>query len=272
MAKVGSTVQLSGTSANDFSSPVILRVTAEDGVTSQNWTINVIVAPNTETEIVEFGYGMPPQTNDAAIDAENHTIEIEVERGTDVTSLVAEFTLSEGAMAKIVDVEQMSGSTENDFTTPITYTVVAEDGTTMQDWIITVMQAPNNETDILTFGFDTPPQNGETVIDTENHTIEIKVDNGTDLNSLIGMFTLSDGATATIGDVMQESGVTTTDFNEPVVYTIIAEDGASEMNWTINVSFITGINTYSISDFKVYPNPFSERTRIRFDNPNHKKL
>ncbi len=271
MAKVGSTVQLSGTSANDFSNPVILRVTAEDGVTSQNWTINVTVAPSTETEIVEFGFGMPPQTDDATIDSENHTIEIEVERGTDVTSLVAEFTLSDGAMTKIVDVEQMSGTTENDFTTPITYTVVAEDGTTMQDWIITVMQAPNNETDILTFGFDTPPQNGETVIDTENHTIEIKVDNGTDLNSLIGMFTLSDGATATIGDVMQESGVTTTDFNEPVVYTVIAEDGVSEMNWTVNVSFITGINTYSISDFMVYPNPFSERTTVEFNNPNHFK-
>ena len=270
IAKVESTIQLSGTSANDFSGPVILRVTAEDGVTSQNWTINVSVAPNTETEIVEFGFGMPPQTSDATIDTENHTIEIEVERGTDVTNLMAEFMISEGAMAKIVEVEQMSGTTENDFTNAVTYTVVAEDGTTMQNWIITVMQAPNDETDILTFGFATPPQNGETVIDTENHTIEIKVDNGTDLSSLIGMFTFSDGATAKIGDVMQESGITTTDFNEPVVYTVIAEDGVSEMNWTINVSFITGINTYSISDFKVYPNPFSERTRIEFDNPNHK--
>jgi hypothetical protein len=55
--------------------------------------------------------------------------------------LKASFTLSAGATAKVGSVIQTSGVTINDFTSPVTYTITAEDGVTNQDWVVTV----NNE-------------------------------------------------------------------------------------------------------------------------------
>src|SRR5690606_37365163 len=107
---------------------------AEDGTTIQDWVVTVTVAPNTETEILEFDFGMPPQTGASSIDVTSKTINIEVEYGTNLTNLVAEFTLSDGATAKVGDVVQEGGVTSNDFTNPVTYSVTAEDGTTIQDW------------------------------------------------------------------------------------------------------------------------------------------
>ena len=64
------------------------------------------------------------------------TINIEVVFGTDVTSLSPNITLSTGAT-----VSPNSGSAQN-FTSPINYTVTAQDGLTMQAWIVTVTIGP----------------------------------------------------------------------------------------------------------------------------------
>jgi predicted outer membrane repeat protein len=71
------------------------------------------------------------------IDSVNHTVSLTVPYGTGVTSLVATFTLSQGATAKVGDISQVSGTTANDFTIPVIYTVIAEDNS-IQDWTITV--------------------------------------------------------------------------------------------------------------------------------------
>ncbi len=43
-AKVGATAQVSGTTTNNFTNPVVYAVTAQDTTTAQNWTITVTVA------------------------------------------------------------------------------------------------------------------------------------------------------------------------------------------------------------------------------------
>ncbi|MHB8871074.1 MAG: hypothetical protein ACYC5G_01280 [Candidatus Doudnabacteria bacterium] len=60
---------------------------------------------------------------------------------TVVTSLVATFTLNEGASAKIVSTAQVSGTTPNDFSTPKTYTVTSKTGNT-KDFVVTVVVTP----------------------------------------------------------------------------------------------------------------------------------
>ena len=71
------------------------------------------------------------------IDSTHHTVSLTVPYGTDVTSLIATFTLSQGATAKVGDISQVSGTTSNDFTSSVTYTVTAEDNST-QEWIVTI--------------------------------------------------------------------------------------------------------------------------------------
>lgn len=84
----------------------------------------------TATDIVSFT--LAQQTGAATINSTNHTVMIQVSHGTTVTSLSPTITLSPGAT-----VSPTSG-TSADFTNPVTYTVTAEDGTTTQEWIVTI--------------------------------------------------------------------------------------------------------------------------------------
>jgi len=71
------------------------------------------------------------------IDSSGHTVSLNVPYSTDVTSLIATFTLSEGASVKVEGTSQVSDTTANDFTTSITYRITAEDNST-KNWIVTV--------------------------------------------------------------------------------------------------------------------------------------
>ncbi|MCK4344529.1 MAG: hypothetical protein KAX05_04525, partial [Bacteroidales bacterium] len=128
-----------------------ITVTANDG---NGGTVDdvfaVTVNASSENDILSFSFA--EQTGAATINNLNHTVDIEVAYGTDVTGLVATFTLSTGASATINSVTQESGVTTNDFTNPVTYTVEAEDGST-QDWLVTVTieSALSSEKDILTY-------------------------------------------------------------------------------------------------------------------------
>ena len=73
------------------------------------------------------------------------TSDLEVAFGTDVSLLTPTISISEGAAIS------PENETALDFTNPVTYTVTAEDSTTIQDWTVTITVAPNNETDILSF-------------------------------------------------------------------------------------------------------------------------
>jgi formylglycine-generating enzyme required for sulfatase activity len=63
-------------------------------------------------------------------------ISVTVPYGTDVTSLVATFTTT-GTSVTVGGTEQESGTTANDFTDPVTYTVTAEDSST-RDYVVAV--------------------------------------------------------------------------------------------------------------------------------------
>ena len=94
--------------------------------------MTTIIAPNTEAAIL--GFTLPQQTGIATIDAMNFTIAIEVENGTSLISLSPTITLSDGATVSPNNLEAQ------DFTNPVTYTVTAEDGTSTQEWVVTVSE------------------------------------------------------------------------------------------------------------------------------------
>jgi hypothetical protein len=121
-------------------------------------------------------------------------------------------------------------------------------------WVVKLII--NTETDILSYSF--PQQTDNAVIDNINHTVDIEVEYGTDLSSLIATFTLSPGATAYIGSVLQQSGVTTNDFTNPVTYNIIAEDGVTNQDWIVTVSINNLVENKDINKLNIYPNPASD--------------
>jgi hypothetical protein len=209
----------------DYSSPVTITVTAEDGETTQDWTVTVTEAAaeaSDATDILIFL--LAEQTSLAVIDKTNHTVNIEVVNGTNLTNLTPAFVVSIGATA-----DPESGTT-GDYSSPVTITVTAEDGMTIQDWTVTVSEAPagaSDKTDILSY--EIPEQTRDALIDGENHKVKVEVATGTDLTNLTPTWTLSPGATS-----VPTSG-TAGDYSSNVTVTVTAEDGTTIQDWTVEV-------------------------------------
>lgn len=97
------------------------------------------VAENDAAEITAYAFGAV--TGEVVvIDSVAGTIEVTVPSGTTVTALVATFTLSTDAAAAIGSTDQVSGTTANNFTSPVVYTVTAEHGNT-KSWTVTIKVA-----------------------------------------------------------------------------------------------------------------------------------
>ena len=267
-AEVNGASQTSDVTHNDFSdfeNPVVYKVTAQDTTISKEWKIILSILPiNTEAEIVEFT--LPGQVGETVINSDDSTVLINFPHYTDLAdldTLIATFTLSPHATAKVDTVEQVSGVTENDFTNPVIYTVMAQDSTT-KDWkvIVSILPAPNTDAEILTFTL-----NGvEGFVNSANKTVTISLPYGTNVTNLVATFTLSEGATAKVDTVEQESGVTANNFSSPVVYKVTAEDGTTTKDWTVIVTLPAPNTAAEITAFS-----FAEQySPAEFDNVNNK--
>lgn len=204
----------------DFSSPVIYTITAEDGTTTQDWTVSVVEGPPShETDITAFE--IPEMVGPATIHSSVHLITCSVPYGTDLTAIIPIIAVSDGAA-----IHPVPGAV-TDFSSPVTYTITAEDGTTSEEWLVNIQTLPNYETDIT--GFSLPEQSGYLRIIYVNHTIDIEVIFGTDVSSLAPTISLSPGAT-----INPPSGVSR-DFTHSVDYMVTAEDGVTVQEWTVTV-------------------------------------
>lgn len=83
-------------------------------------------------------FAIATQTGSSTINRTNKTVALTMPFGTDPAALVATFTLSAGAGAKVGLTAQVSGVTANDFTTPVTYSITALGGTVITPWVVTV--------------------------------------------------------------------------------------------------------------------------------------
>ncbi|MDO8811759.1 MAG: ice-binding family protein [Gallionella sp.] len=137
--KIGATDQTSATTANDFTSPVVYTVTAADNTTVA-YTVVVTVAANTAKAITAYSLAGVAGTIDQV--ATPKTIAVTLPFGTNVTALVATFTTT-GAGVTVAAAPQTSGTTANNFTSPVAYVVTATDGTTAT-YNVTVTVALNS--------------------------------------------------------------------------------------------------------------------------------
>ncbi|WP_222708728.1 DUF5018 domain-containing protein, partial [Paenibacillus sp. N3.4] len=227
--KVGMTAQVSGTTVNDFTSPVTYTVTAEDG-TTKNYTVTVTVLASSAKDLTAFSFeGLSPAVVGTISGAD---IALTVPHGTSVTSLVATYTSSSGSTVKVGSTAQVSGTTVNDFTSSVTYIVTAQDGTT-KSYTVTVTVTASSAKDLMAFSFEGL---SPAVIGTIGGTdIALTVPHGTSVTSLVATFTSSAGSIVKVGTTAQVSGTTANDFTSPVTYTVIAEDGKTK-SYTVTVT------------------------------------
>ena len=224
---VGGTVQASGTTPNNFTSPVVYTVTAADSSTV-NYTVTVTIAPSSAKAITAYSF---PSVSATGV-ISGTSIAVTVPFGTDITALVATFTTT-GASVAVGATTQVSGTTANNFTSPVVYTVTAADSTTA-DYTVTVTIAPSSEKAITAYSFTSPAATG--TIDEGAKTISVDVPNGTDVTALVATFTTT-GASVAVGATTQVSGTTANNFTSPLVYTVTAAD-SSTVDYTVTVTVL----------------------------------
>jgi hypothetical protein len=221
--KVGSTEQVSGATANNFTNPVTYTVTAADSST-QDYTVTVTVAAASAKAITSFILANVAGT----INETDKTIAVTLPSGSSVTTRAAKFTTT-GVSVKIGSTEQVSGTTHNDFIHPVTYTVTAADNST-QDYIVTVTVALSSAKAITAFSL-----NGSIgTIDETNKTIAVTMPYGTYIMDLVATFTTT-GTGVKVGSDEQVSGTTAHNFTTPVTYTVTAADNSTQ-NYTVTVT------------------------------------
>lgn len=127
---IDSIFQINDTSINDFSEPKIYTLISPGG-TSKDWTILVDYLPNTENEVLEFSFTTENNPNlwaNIVGEIIGQQIKIEAPIGTDLSNLIATFSLSENATAYINGIIQQSNITPNNFNDTLIYAVAAENG------------------------------------------------------------------------------------------------------------------------------------------------
>jgi hypothetical protein len=189
--------------------------------------------------------------------------------GTDVSALVATFT-HDGGNIKIGSVRQTSGTTANNFASAVSYTIMAEDGTT-KDYIVTITVASIGAKEITAFSFsqDYPlihtvyvngvPKNiygslTQTAI-ISGTNITATVPYGTNVSIYRATYTTT-GFAVYVGEINefndgQKSGDTYNHFGSPLTYTVLAFNGDTQ-NYTVNVTIAPNdakeITTFSFID------------------------
>jgi hypothetical protein len=212
------TVGISGVSvspmsntAQNFSSPVMYTVTADDGSTKV-YTVTVTVAAGSSAKaITAFSIGGTQGMINGT------SISLTLPSGSSRTNLTPSITLSPFATIS------PTANTARNFTNPVMYTVTAQDGS-VDEYTVTVNVAESTAKNITEFNIGVP-NSSRTIGD---DTISVMVPSGTVVTALTPTITVSDGAT-----VDPASGVER-DFSGSVTYTVTAENNSTKV-YTVTV-------------------------------------
>jgi galactofuranose transport system substrate-binding protein len=201
---------------------------------------------SSDKAITAFSFASPAATG--TIDENAKTISLNLPTGTKVTALVASFTASTGASVSVGGTAQVSGTTANDFSKSVTYTVTAADASTA-NYVVTVTVAASSEKAITAFSFASPAATG--TISESAKTISVVVPFKTDVTNLVASFTASTGASVSVGGTPQVSGTTANDFTKSVTYTVTAADG-TKTNYTVSLAktMTVGVSGTTVSGWQ----------------------
>jgi hypothetical protein len=253
---VGSTMQLSGHTADNFMQVTDVVVTAADKST-QSYAMTVVVAASSAKQIMMFELSSALNSDAGVSSNEMATISggniaISVPYGTEVTALVPTF-MSSGALVSVNGVEQVSGMSAVNFSSPVTYVVTASDGST-QTFTVYITIAKNPAKAITAFELTSAANldagiTSDVVATVSGFKIGATVPFGTDVTTLVATFSTT-GASVGVGGVAQVSGATSDDFSSSVTYVVTAADGTTQsyvVSITVSVSTAKDITAFELT-------------------------
>lgn len=228
----------STTSPLDYSASVFVTVVSENKLSKTNYVITVD-AKNTEAKFTAFS--VANQIGVTVIDDVAKTIKIGVNNNATFTSLVPTFLVSDQAQARIGTYIQNSGITALNYSTPVSYSVTAQNGL-VENWIVTIERVKplisllGDSTFIVGIGC-TYIEPGYSALDNLNNDLTSNVTiTGSVNTSIIGQYILN----YIVKDALN---------NESIV--------SRRVNVT-NVACNLDVNSNSIDGFAIFPNPATE--------------
>ena len=286
-------LQCTGVSVNDFSDALTYTVKAQSGAETYYNVYVTMDAPLTEKVLSAFnvtnvaycqGLNISPATYSIA-GTGTTAIAISVKAGTSLTNLSYSFTVSATATVTATNGTPVKNGTSvtgtANFTTPVTFTVKAQDNST-QTYVVTVTpRAVNSAKQLTKYNLKNPGgvADLEGVINETAKTVDVWVPWGTSVTALVGVFEINNATNAFAGgailthseladgvvdkQVIQTTGVTANDFTTPVAFTVIAED-CSTVEYFVTVRMIPNTDT-GISGFNFVTNGCGCNLSTRID-------
>lgn len=206
------------------------------------------VAPSSTKAITAYSLAAYPAAV-VTINEPLKTIAVIVPSGTSLTALVAKFTSTGMGSPTVGGINQVSGTTANNFTLPKPYVVTAADGT-MATYTVTISWAVASANGISSFSFAAYPASIGTITGSASpFAIAVTVPNGTVVTNLVATFATT-GTGVTVAGLAQVTGTTANNFTAPVVYTVTAADGTTATyNVTVTVAPVAAkaITSYSFA-------------------------
>jgi len=237
---IGGVTRVNGVTKNSFTNDVTYTVHAQDG-TTRDYTVSVSISAQDEKDITTFWFDHTNKLNigldsDVVASIVDDKITAIIPNGANI-NLIASFVTT-GKLVQIGTVTQHSGSTQNDFTNPVTYVVTAADGTT-KTYTVTITKASSDARDIKSFEFDVVNNRSYLTKDiianiTSSDHITATVPYGTTVNDLVATF-VTTGKSVAVSGIVQHSGKTHDNFSSQLTYVVEAQDGKTK-NYDVIVS------------------------------------
>lgn len=217
---VNGIAQESGVTKQNFSSPVVYAVTADNNST-RSYTVTVTVLPAPWNEITSFSFRNTENASlvsDAAGLISGSEIQVVIPYNVKAEDLVAYF-ITEAKSVFVGAVTQQPGITHNNFTGPVIYTAIAENGDA-HEYTVTVTAAKSDAAIMTAFSLD--GENG--IIDEAAKKITVTFPSTKNITGLIAAFTIT-GVSVKVNGVLQITGETANNFSSPVLYDVAADNG-----------------------------------------------
>jgi len=197
------------------------------------------------------------------IDTINHVITVEMPSGTNRSSLIATFTLSPGAYAKISGKLQFPRNTLNNFNKPVIYRVYAENRSIHVDWTVRVINR-RNRADFI--AFTVPGMKGKASIDTVRNIINAEIYRSFKKDSVKPSFVISENSRAWINTREQISDSTYIKLVVPVEYTVVSRDSQVIKKWHVIISCNESETKedQALTGLRIDPNPTRGKAQIYF--------
>jgi hypothetical protein len=229
---IGSNLQESGVTANDFTSDVTYTVKAPDGSTS-DYTVKVnTVAASTNNNFKFTLINFPEAKIVKDTSGTHDTITVRMPWGAETKQNI-EYSIHRDAKI-IFENDTTFGSslaTINDISSPSAVHVIAQN----RDTATYIIKADFDAFAITSFMFKDIDPALEADFDPNNNVFTYPVLYTVDTTSMVAYFDVAKGATVTVDGVTQTSGETVNNFSDTVSYVIKGED-ESEVTYDVIVN------------------------------------